>query len=524
MDREINLDSILVLEKRIQEHERAIIRLKRARNSLLNVSTRLPPEVLGSIFRWNVIPDGDFGGLSMVSYSFLLVCHHWFQVASATPGLWSFWGNSVEDWARRHARCRTAPLDLVLATYTSGDLDDTIRDALRDRATRDTIRRVHLKGINTRGLLNPIISSIIVEGEESRSISVESFILRNSGKPSVDVSGFLSRYHFPKLYRLELLGCSISSWDLLKSRITSLTTLSLTSDERSPSPTLSQMLSVLSANPNLQSLALFHGSAPRADSDRSSSQAQLRHLKRLHLTSNLRCALGLLNRLELPDKMDDLKLSLSGCSPSDPLQILGPYLGNRVRRRSPDGLRLSADPGLNFFTILVGDACEGDLTKEDWFVTVDVTTSVALREREAERLCFDIIAHLPQEEVVYLTTTLPILRSEELCAQMCNLAHLELEQVDLSTWFLEPDIREPRVFKDLLRGLRSISITDPTLTGGDWSPLTNFLTRRVGVGNQISSLKLGNYPRMGENVVESIRRAVKVFEEWESYDASNDGY
>jgi hypothetical protein len=524
MDREINLDSIRALEQQIQEHERAIIRLKRARNSLLNVSTRLPPEVLGSIFRWNVIPDGDFGGLSMVSDNFLLVCHHWFQVASGTPGLWSFWGNSVEDWARRHARCRTAPLDLVLATYTSGDLDDTLRDALRDRAARDAIRRVHLKGFNTRGLLNPIISSIIVEGEESRSINVESFILRNSGKPSVDISSFLSQYQFPKLYRLELLGCSISSWDLLKSRITSLTTLSLTSDERSPSPTLSQMLSILSANPNLQSLALFYGSVPHADSDRSSSQAQLRHLKRLRLTSNLRCAFGLLNRLELPDKMDDLNLSLSGCSPSDPLQTLGPYLGNRVRRRSPDGLRHSADPGLDFFSILVGDACEGDLTKEDWFVTVDVTTSVALREGEAERLCFDNIAHLPQEEVVYLTNTLPILRSEELCAQMCNLAHLELKQVDLSTWFVEPDIREPRVFKDLLRGLRSISITDPTLTGGDWSPLTNFLTRRVSVGNQISSLRLGHYPRMGENVAESIRRAVDVFEEWESYDASDDGY
>ena len=152
------------------------------------------------------------------------------------------------------------------------------------------------------------------------------------------------------------------------------------------------------------------------------------------------------------------------------------------------------------------------MTKEDWFATAEAATSVALKDGEAERLCFDIIVHLPQEEVVYLTTTLPILRSEELCVQMCNLAHLELKQIDLSTWFIKPDIREPRVFKDLLRGLRSISITDPTLTGGDWSPLTNFLTRCVAVGNRISSLRLGHYPRMGKNVVESIRRAVEVFE------------
>jgi hypothetical protein len=35
---------------------------------------------------------------------------------------------------------------------------------------------------------------------------------------------------------------------------------------------------------------------------------------------------------------------------------------------------------------------------------------VALGEEEADKLCFDIIAHIPQEEVVYLTTTLPVLR------------------------------------------------------------------------------------------------------------------
>ena len=197
MVQEINFDSIRALEKQIQGHERAIIKLKRARNSLLNVSTFLPPEVLGSIFRWNVIPDGDFGGLRKGSYKFLLVCHHWFQVASGTPGLWSFWGNSIEDRARRRAHCTTAPLDLVLGQYTNHDFDATLRDALQDRAARDTIRRVHLKSGDAAGLLNSIISSIIAEGEETRSSSVESLILENDGMSKVDISNFFSRYHFP---------------------------------------------------------------------------------------------------------------------------------------------------------------------------------------------------------------------------------------------------------------------------------------------------------------------------------------
>jgi hypothetical protein len=167
MDQEINLDSIRALEEQIREHERAIIQLKRARNSLLNVSTLLPPEVLGTIFRWNVIPAGDFRGLPKASHNFLLVCHHWFQVALATPGLWGFWGNSIRDWARRYARCRTAPLDLVLKGRAGDHLDDTLRDALQDRAARDTIRRIHLSGGHASALLSSVISSIINKGGDS---------------------------------------------------------------------------------------------------------------------------------------------------------------------------------------------------------------------------------------------------------------------------------------------------------------------------------------------------------------------
>jgi hypothetical protein len=521
MDREINLDSIRALEKQIQEHERAIIRLKRARNSLLNVSTLLPPEVLGSIFRWNVIPDGDFGGLPKASYNFLLVCHHWFQVASSTPELWGFWGNSIEDWARRHACRRTIPLDLVLTGSTSDHLDDTLRDALQDRAARDTIRRVHLKGAGAE-LLNSVISSITTKGEEAQSNNMESFILWNTSWLCVDVSDFFSRYHFPKLHHLYLCGFNISSWDLLGSRTTSLTSLTLINwRPQSSTPTLSQLLPILSANPNLQCLDLSDGLVPHADSDRPFSKIQLCRLKRLTLTSDFRCAFGLLNRLELPDKMDSLMLILYECSPLDLPQTLGPYLGNLVRRWSPDGSDLSAYPGLDSFFVQVGDVCEGDLTRVQRSVAVDGVMNVLLGEEEADKLCFDIVAHIPKEKIVKLTA-LPILRSEELCIQMYNVTHLHLEDVDLSTWFVEPDTREPHVFKDLLRGLRSITITESRLSGGDWSPLTNFLIRRAAAGNRISSLWLSCCPRMDESVVESIRRVVEVFEDEGSDDGGDD--
>jgi hypothetical protein len=518
MNREINLDSIRALEQQIQEHETAIIKLKRVRNSLLNVSTLLPPEILGNIFRWNVVPDGDFGGLPKASHNFLLVCHHWFQVASGAPELWGFWGNSIQDWGRQHARCRTASLDLVLSGCAGGHLDDTLRDALQDRAARDLIRRVHLES-DSAELLNSVISSIITEGEETQSNSAESFILRNRSRSSIDSSSFFFRYHLPKLQCLDLYECNISSWDLLSARTTSLTTLSLTTSGPSPLPTLSQLLSILSTNPNLQSLALS-GSVPDVCSD-GTSQIPLRHLKDLSLDDDFRRIFGLLNRLELPDNMDNLYLAPSGWSRSDLLQTLGPYIGNRVRRRSQDRLRLWADYHPTFFSIKMGHAGEDYAS---WFMWVDGIVGVVSSEEEAHKLCFDIIAHIPQEKVVeVVTSTLPILRSEELCVKMCNLARLNLSRVDLSMSFVEPELCEPHVFRELLPGLRSIWISDPILSGGDWSPLTNFLNRRAAVGHRISSFSLSGYPHMGEDVAESIRGAVEVFEDGGSCDESDDG-
>jgi hypothetical protein len=528
MDREINLDSIRALEEQIQEHERTIIQLKRTRNSLLNVSVLLPPEILGKIFGWNVIPDGNFGGLPKASHNFLFVCHHWFQVASGTPGLWGFWGNSIQDWARQHASDRTAPLDLVLDRHASGDLDDSLCNALRDRATRDTIWRVHLNNANAE-LLTSIISSITTKGEETRSNSVESFMLWNrSTSGGVDVSDFFSRYHFPKLRCLDLSGFFISSWDLMKSRTTSLTSLWLTNCKKSPLPSLSQMLSILSANPNLQSLKLSHSSIPGVHNDRSSSQIQLPHLKTLDLESSLDRVFGLLNRLELPDKMDDLNLTLPDYPPSELSQTVGPYLGDHLRRRSPDRLRLSIALFQNHFWVKVGDACEGHPTWV-WFVEMEghLGHVIMQKEEEAEKSCFDIFAHIPQENILELTAmTLPILRSGELCIQMCNLTYLHLGGVKLPEWFVEPAIPEPYVFKDILPRLRSISILSVDLCGGDWSPLTNFLTRRAAVGSRISSLIFQGHAPMDEGVVESIRRAVDLLERPEdrSDDESDDDY
>jgi len=124
----------------------------------------------------------------------------------------------------------------------------------------------------------------------------------------------------------------------------------------------------------------------------------------------------------------------------------------------------------------------------------------------------DVIAQIPREQIFKLRTTFPILRLEGPRAKMCKLTYLYLFQADLSSWFVEPDVCRPHTFQDLLRGLGHISLTQHTLSGGDWRPLINFLFRRAAVGNTTSSLSLRDRLYMDENVVESIERAVEVFE------------
>ena len=55
MGREVNMDSIRALEKQIEEGKGDSIELKRTRNSLLNITARVPPEILGDVFAWCLV-------------------------------------------------------------------------------------------------------------------------------------------------------------------------------------------------------------------------------------------------------------------------------------------------------------------------------------------------------------------------------------------------------------------------------------------------------------------------------------
>ena len=526
MDRETNIDSIHAVEEQIRECERTIIKFKRARNSLLNVS-KLPPEILGEVFRWNVIRKGDFGGLDKGSHNFLVVCHRWFEVASQTPELWSFWGNNLKDWARWYHHSRTAPLDLVLnrgrfstSNDGEGDLDHDLRGALNDRATEDTIRCIHLKAGGPT-FIDDIVTELTPKGEGLRSNGVESLVLCHLDSTSpVDVSDFFARYCFPKLQRLELTNCTISSWDHLTSRTSILTALKL--DFTDPSyiptstPTTSQLFSILVSNPILQRVALLGHAISNDGCGESSSRVRLRHLRELRLGGKLERVFKLLNRLDHSRNMDRLALTLHGCDIMDISRTIGPYIRDHLQRRDrpQDGLNLLVShedaccrPHVIFHAgnarrIDFAAPSEADINT---FVRVDIVLRREPCRDVLEGVIHDLTTYAPPGEVVHLRVY-DVAARVDTYTQFPNLRALSFDNISLPAAFPNPNLVGER---NIFPALEHIFLEDMDMEVEDWSPVVTFLAHRVSSGNRLDTLVIARHPDMCPEVVESIRGMVR---------------
>ena len=504
------------MDEQIRQHERAIINLKRTRNSLLNIS-KLPPEVLGNIFRWNVSFKDDFDGFEEESHNFLLVCHHWHEVALGTPELWSFWGNTLTDWARWSRRSGAVPVDLVIdGTDLNDTFDDTLSSVLRDCAARDTIRRVHLRSVDS-DLLRSIISQITPE--EPRSTNIESFILQDeSGSMSVDISDFLTRNSFPKLQRLEYFGSKISLIDPLKSRSPILTTLNLFFCHRapSPSPTTPQLLSLLASYPTLQKVALSWFD-PDDGRGAPSGRASLHHLEELELVAPTKDLFGLLDRLDHPRNTGRLRLTPDRCLLEDISRFVGPYLRDYLQRRgrSPTGLGLSLQPslaGTGTIWLLVGDM--GGI---DFFnpagprVNTFMTIIIPLIRRPPRDLLggavVDLIARTPQEEIIYFRACEDIvaMNMKDIYALLPNLRGLHFRQTSFPLAFLKLDLGEGG---EIFPSLQFLFLEWVAVDDVDWSPLATFLDRRATSGNQLHTLVIASEDPPAWNEFE---RAVRVY-------------
>ena len=112
--RQTNVDSILVLEKRIQEKTVVFIQLKPFSRSFIGQlhADSGNPRLRLSFERHARGPPP----LSRIMNGLVQFPPHiWFElVACRAPMLWSVWSNNLGDWTKRNRRPKTSPLNLVL--------------------------------------------------------------------------------------------------------------------------------------------------------------------------------------------------------------------------------------------------------------------------------------------------------------------------------------------------------------------------------------------------------------------------
>jgi hypothetical protein len=529
MGHEANIDAIRVLERHIEEGDGDTIQLKRVRNSLLNISARVPAEILGDVFFWSVFREEDhslntdshFTGVRKGSYNFLLVCHHWFEVAISTPELWNSWGATLSEWKNRHSYPGVVPLDLVLHRYASDHgniVDEPLQDALRNRAMQDTIRQIHLGGTY---VLQHVISSLTPNDEGVRCSSIESIDLR-AWRFTLDISDFFARHHLPKLRSLFLHGAlRMLSWDWLVPHTTLLTTLSLDINESSPTqpPITSQLLSILVSNPNLRELLVTRSMIPK-DDDRSTFQVPMPHLKELQLTGEFRQVFRLLDRLTFPGTLDRMLLTTLNPAVEDVLPISGPYLRGYIRRhhKLQDELEIDLFFTNRGFFICANAPDERHLwnsfrREPPPSVELRVITDGLPPSDVPGDLCLDLAAFTPRERVLCLKADFFKSRMEDLLIAMPNIEALYLSNATLSKGFLQPNPDGPHANMKLLPSLRSLSLDNINLLDDDWGHLTTYLAHQISDNQTISLETSSRYypPHLCPEVVKEVEDLVGRF-------------
>lgn len=523
MGPEINIESIRALEMQIEEGSGDPIKLKRARNSLLNISTLVPPEILGDIFSWS-LTRGDppsllgFDGFCKGSYNFLPVCHYWSEVASHTPKLWSFWGNTLREWEKWHCHHpRLAPLDLVLkgnARGTDPSIDNTLRDALRDRATRDVIRQLHLLW-HHEGLLSSIISLLTPEGGVIQSRSIESVDLRSWGASVLDVSNFFARTYLPRLRSLILYGAFIMpSWDHLAQRTTLLTTLSLDINNSPPpsTPTTRQLFSIIASNHGLQFLGLVGPAIPEDGGDGSVPQVTLRHLKNLFLRGDFRRVFSVLDRLAFPRPLNCIEVITFNSTAGGISRTLGPYLQRYFHHDCEPQDRLATRVHSSRTQLSIRVKTEDMVHNPSPFSAKFKASLAKNAPYEAlKNLCHDLVSFTPRKYAYIFDTNLPTTRLEDLLVAMPNIETLGLFDTKLSEGFLQPNPDGPHAKTKLLPSLRSLHMEDVTLIDNSWRPLTEYLAHQASDGRAIT-FRLEGDSHMCPEVAKEIECLVKEFD------------
>jgi hypothetical protein len=474
---------------------------------LVDFSARVPPEILGQIFYWDVAPD-RLGGLQKGSYQFLFVCRYWYNVAKATPELWSFWGNNLYHWSQRYRRSkRSAPVDLAMdASRPDLPVDEALRStlkpmqiALNKRVASNSIRSVHLWGyVERENIINigSIVSSLASGGGgiQYRDSSIESIEIVSA---DLDISSFLTRYHFPKLRHLHLnkITADLKVWDHLRSCTGSLTFLTLGHF----GGTLHQLLSVLDKNNQLRSLTLTKFCVDDNSDARCESRVSLPHLKRLALSTNFRFTFRLLDLLDLPESrtMDFMELVLSDCPDSEDVsRAVGRYMQDFLSQdRFKNRLEILTSCHSYYALIRVftkdtsSSSSSTPLSTGELRFNVHVTRPLGpYYSGICHTMLANLASHIPKGDVISFKGERHLGATWKVVAKMSNIQKLHLKHVPLSVGFMQLTPPANTKLLPLLRSLHLEGVDIDKRYG--WRPLVDYLRHRQSSGGQRVFLRI----------------------------------
>jgi hypothetical protein len=328
---EVNARAIRNLELEIQNHGKDTTHLKRLRNSLLNVSVYLPPEILGHIFWWKVVSGvNPSGRISGGTFNFILVCRYWFDVATSTPSLWAFWGTSLRECLEFYRYSGAVPLYLNLADI---DSDREVRSAscvFQDQGVQERVRHLHIH--TSPKILAKILSLMSTPKPTSVQSQIQSLTFMVDERPGeiLDITNFLNAHSLPKLQSLRLRGCDLG-WNSLILQTSRLTHLFIHSHDGFAKPTVLQLAALFARNNSLEEidLSLEIASTPDDSSPEIPTSTFLPHLRRLTIHGSTTGHTRLLNRLTFSNALKQVNadLSLDGFR-IDVAAALTPFLHN----------------------------------------------------------------------------------------------------------------------------------------------------------------------------------------------------
>ncbi|KAF9777537.1 hypothetical protein BJ322DRAFT_1179467 [Thelephora terrestris] len=513
MGSEVNGARIRQLDDEIEGAVGSTIDRKRARNALLNITVRIPPELLGMVFFWIIHERIYLRKFQPTSYHFLLVCCRWYQIARHTPELWSFWGHTLAGWLPRIGWSGAIPVDLVLNGYQVGGpglpLHPSIWTALQDHGARNAVRSLQLWSERKR-VLAEVLDALTPDGDERHCSSLELVSLR-----LVDASDFMARSYFPRLTHLHLsTGTHVTEWRLLGMRTTALTTLAVTFENHGvPAlPTLCQLLCLLGLNPRLQHIRFSRLWTPATESVPAGVMVPMRALGTLTVEGGSRSVAKLVQRLHYPHSLGNMSLTTARSAPPEILDTVSDIVRDHLRRERTFRSELGIGVVLDDLSVSI-QASSVEMVagkpRRRVFASFKSRITEQTPYEAYVQLWVDFVARVPSEKVVYFSGQLGMDIIKRLAPAVINITTLRLVEVHLEKGFLLP--AHGPIEAKLFPSLKNLRLEEVYSDYGSWQPLLHYLIHQMTGGEQITLVIVAPHEHIPRTVLTEIKGLVEDF-------------